>query len=690
MNIKNDELINKWERQSWAAPAIFAKKDDLYSKTIELLEGLDDRSAENKNLSEKGIGFDARIWRKYYHPLSVMGLVEKAHGRIFLTDFGYDIAESPSQQKVAIELSQRVKLFAEILNLFSNKELSIREVFEDIKDNYDVISWKSESAIRARITWLEVLGMIEWTSFQKLRATSLGVRTLDKMTLIPAGVVLNNNQNEGNFLIPPAPEEIENLLIAIEADPALQDKRSSYNIWAPSPEDHPSKIDNLLRCVEYLDSPSHRNDLLNYIADSFGLRRSSVDSMMPFLRSCGLIKEIKKNIYVATPIAKSWVITKDRIDFIRIFHAHMKFAGEILDFSKNGAKRAEIYAEGSKYGLNKEKIRWRISFLVEANLLSEISWTALKTTGRGLSLLDELPLSDKPSQASEEISRKASVENDQEIRTVDLPEYKYKKISSELVEYSKKPHGGNQNSGVAFEKSIEKAFKLMGFDAMRIGGSGDTDILVQWFDENNEVRTAIVDAKSSSSGTISHTSISDVAIESHKEKHLADGVLIVAPGFSGETIYETARRKNWALVSAEDLADILLSSFEVGVSTRSISNIFLNLDGAKLIREEIDSIKRELDLVRMIISRLLEEGKNDEPLSARDISLIERNSSLNPSVEELLEVISIIGGYNSNILRKVEKMNDPKHETYLLGEVQSSANRLRAMAHALEAGIAKN
>ena len=49
-----------------------------------------------------------------------------------------------------------------------------------------------------------------------------------------------------------------------------------------------------------------------------------------------------------------------------------------------------------------------------------------------------------------------------------------------------------------------------------------------------------------SGGTVSHSDISDVAIETHKEKNNADFVAIVGPGFSGDTIRNHARKKGFA------------------------------------------------------------------------------------------------------------------------------------------------
>src|SRR6202042_1390487 len=97
-------------------------------------------------------------------------------------------------------------------------------------------------------------------------------------------------------------------------------------------------------------------------------------------------------------------------------------------------------------------------------------------------------------------------------------------IAGPLIRTSSDPSADGKTLGAAFETSIESAFQHMGFQAQRISGSGDTDVLVQWYDGNGSLRTAIIDGKSAASGHVTHTSLSEVAISAHKDKHTAEFV----------------------------------------------------------------------------------------------------------------------------------------------------------------------
>lgn len=82
-----------------------------------------------------------------------------------------------------------------------------------------------------------------------------------------------------------------------------------------------------------------------------------------------------------------------------------------------------------------------------------------------------------------------------------------------LHEAANNPAAKGKSPGTAFEEAIASVSRSMGFDAKRVGGAGDTDVVVRWRDAEGKTHIAIVDGKSKSSGTVSHSDISDVAIE---------------------------------------------------------------------------------------------------------------------------------------------------------------------------------
>ena len=120
-------------------------------------------------------------------------------------------------------------------------------------------------------------------------------------------------------------------------------------------------------------------------------------------------------------------------------------------------------------------------------------------------------------------------------------------------------HCGTCYGGICSPDTVSDPVSYTHLDVykrQRIGGSGDTDVIVRWKDEEGKSIIAIVDGKSKSGGSVSHSDVSDVAIDTHKEKNNADYVAIVGPGFSGDTIRNHARKKGFALITDAELIEI--------------------------------------------------------------------------------------------------------------------------------------
>ena len=171
----------------------------------------------------------------------------------------------------------------------------------------------------------------------------------------------------------------------------LWPQRNTYNIWSPSP----NRIENLRMIVQYASERVSRSELFEFIESEFNLKVSSVESMMPFLKADGLIEEVGRNIYIATTAAKAWCDSGNDLDFIRIVHCHKRFVGEMILVAEKVITRNEIYKEASKYGLNTEKARWIMGFLLEAGLLEETQYLHVKATPLGMKFAYELPLMPK-------------------------------------------------------------------------------------------------------------------------------------------------------------------------------------------------------------------------------------------------------------------------------------------------------
>ena len=673
---------SRWMRQVSAAPNLQCGKDQMFPLTLELIGKISD--GEAVDLDARPVlshGESLRTWREYLTALRPMGLAQTQKGALHLTADGAEVLADGSRSRLGSLMADRIRLFAEALGLLVREPLTVEEVNSELVESYS-LDWKSVGNTRLRMTWLEVLGLIEWLGDRKQSATPEGRALFATWEIVtPAALAIRDASDAAD--IPEAPGEIAALIDRLSTTPGAQDARNTYNIWVPSPKSDPNKIENMRTIIRAASDPIEKEDLLSFIAKRFRLKRSSVDSMMPFMRAAGLLREVRRGIFVATPPAKAWLRSESDIDFIRILHGNMRFIGELIRAAKTSIPRSELYQEGVRYGLNKEKVRWLTSFIVESGLLVETSWSSIQATPTGLRFIETLPLAEPltPTSGAKTATGPAPTQQSSEEQA------EAAQVAGSLIRTSTDPSADGKSSGEAFEISIERAFQHMGFKAQRISGSGDTDVLVQWYDGDGSLRTAIVDGKSTVSGHVTHTAVSEVAISAHKDKNAAEFVAIIGPSFSGDTIRNAAQKQGWVLITAAELGELVTSADALGLRPAELGILFEMPDGLSRLADLIHAQQRVLDIVSLVISRLKNEMETEEAVSPRDISLIERRSQLAPNIDELLETFSLFGHLAPDIVRVVDKGQDPRYVTYQIGDARPAAKRLRALAAAIERSL---
>ena len=671
----------EWKRKGWSIPELRGGKQEWFHLVTELVQLIGSGYVGDLGLCPdlKTVNVDYP-WRTYAPFLKGIGLVSNRSGTLSLTEVGIKFCQAPSKKDLAGLLHRKYRLFGEVLEQIRLRPKTLEEVDRELCIAYN-LNWANLSNTRRRMDWLEVLDLIQCVGNRKWSLTSDGLSFLDHLPLVtPEALESALVETEENTIASP-PAEIQELLQALKDDPSLHKKRNTYNIWVSSP----NKIENLRTIVQYSFERVTRTELFNFIEEEFGLKASSVESMMPFLKADGLLEEVGRNVYIATSAAKAWCESGNDLDFIRILHSHKRFVGELLLAAKDVSVRNDIYEQAKKYGLNTEKTRWIIGFLLEAGLLEETQYLHIKTTQLGLKLAAELPLSEV---MSEEVFRKdVDLTSEKVVVHREVADSDDDKIFEALCIAAKDPMADGKASGVAFEESIASVFRYMGFDAKRIGGSGDTDVIVRWKDNEGKTIVAIVDGKSKSSGTVTHSDISDVAIETHKEKNNADFVAIIGPGFSGDTIKSHARKKGFALVTDLELMDVAKNSKALGLSLMEISLLFKSPNGLSQLDELISTKKRDMEIVTLIISTLKEEQETMDSLSARDLYFLLRKTNVSPSMEELIRAFEILSKEEIGVLSKVKEASSLENVTYSIDNGLRSVNWLRALATAIEKGL---
>lgn len=670
---------SEWRKKSWSIPDLLGSKHEYFILVKQLVElvGSDQVTDMDTYPDLKGISAP-RMWREYAPFLKGVGLVSNHAGVLQLTESGVAFKKDLTAQHFADIMQSRFRLFGETLEIMSLESGTVQEIDSRLCERYK-LNWSNCSHTRKRMDWLEILGLIEDVGNRKWKATVYGCEAIKTWYLVTPELLESFEAITKEISISLPPPEIGALLQRLYDTPELHKKRSTYNIWAPSP----NRIDNLRVITQAALERISRAELFQFIENEFNLKTSSAESMLPFLKASGLIEEIGRNIYIATSAAKAWCETGNDLDFIRILHANMRFVGEMIMTAEHNIARNDIYARAKEYGLNTEKARWIAGFLLEAGLLEEPYYLHLKATTLGNSFCRDLPLIDESIYKVNQKAVDVEAIMDAEATCTDNDaELLFKRLHSAAID----PMAEGKGAGVAFEEAIADIFCFMGFEAKRIGGPGDTDVIVRWQDDNGNSMIGIIDGKSKSGGTVSHSDISDVAIDTHKEKNNADFVAIIGPGFSGDTIRNHARKKGFALIIDTDLIEIARMSAELGLSLQELSLIFEVPEGLSRLAELMSAKQRELDTITLVVSIFTKEQEMLGGLSARDTYLLLRATEISPSLEELLSVFETLSQKEIGMLSLVKKAPSAENSIYELKSERGIVNRLRALAFAIEKG----
>lgn len=669
----------EWKRKRWSIPELRGGKQEWFNIIVELIQLIGTGSIADIGVEPVlNSVTTAYSWRTYAPFLKGIGLVSNKSGILSLSDVGLDFLKMPSKSNLAKLLHDKYRLVGEVLDLIAINPKTVEDVDKELCREY-CLEWTNLSNTRRRMDWLEVLGLIENIGNRKWGLTEEGKHALEEWAILTPDAIESTTNDIEKIAITEPPVEINELLLKLMKDSSLHDKRNTYNIWAPSP----NRIENLRTIIQFAFEKVSRTDLFKFVEEEFHLKTSSVESMMPFLKADGLIEEVGRNTYVATAAAKAWCDSGNDLDFIRILHSHKRFVGEMIAISEQVVTRNDIYSQAKCYGINKEKARWIMGFLLEAGLLEETQYLHIKATPLGMKFISELPLA-KTVPDDSGINNDASDGSSLSEETVSMVE---SDIYNMLSIASREPMAEGKASGVAFEEAITTVFSNMGFEAKRIGGSGNTDVVIRWRDLEGKTITAIVDGKSKSGGVVTHSDVSDVAIETHKEKNNAEYVAIIGPGFGGDTLKNHARKKGFALITDTELIDIAQNAKLLGLSLTEIAIFFKVPNGLAQLEELIATKKREQEIITLVISTFKQEQDAMDSLSARDLYFLLRRTELSPSLEELINAFRTLSREEVGILSQVKKASADENTTYIIQGEKHCINRLRALAKAIEKGL---
>lgn len=92
-------------------------------------------------------------------------------------------------------------------------------------------------------------------------------------------------------------------------------------------------------------------------------------------------------------------------------------------------------------------------------------------------------------------------------------------------------------------------------------------------------------------------------------------------------------------------------------------------------------------MIKQIISTFKKEQEMLESISVRDMFLLLRMTDNSPSLEEMLKIFALLSKEEINILQIYKNAPDAENVTYIMKNVNSTINRLKVIANAVEEGL---
>ena len=454
---------------------------------------------------------------------------------------------------LACHIHTHVKFFGEMLAAIG-KDTSQVDLLHIARTSYGM-NWETPDQVHRRTAWLRSLGLIEVWGQKKIVRTPAGDSFLNLIQLCPPDEAIGVEAEDDPVSI--ADDIADFISVVSDLDQESLRGRRALIGYIPrginsagrdDEEVSPTPTAALRRLLKICGAGLSIEEFMDLCAQELGINKSSFNSMLHTLRHMGLVEQTQFNFYSPTSNAAWLVEAGNEKALVAHLHGRYGFIGEILinlDAPASPSQLVKISKEryGYKQASNGE-IRVRLGFLQDAGLVARVDWQRFRITTAGKNFASILTLQQDVSETTLE---EANGGIESAPRSGDV----LAEIVEELKSFSE---DGNESK--AFEAAISRAFRFLGFHTDHLGGSGQTDVLAVAELTAKDRYRLIIDAKSSSNGTIPESAVNFDVLRDHKRKHKADYVIVVAPDFAN-------RLKDWAvendvvLLQAVDLARIL-------------------------------------------------------------------------------------------------------------------------------------
>ncbi len=409
-------------------------------------------------------------------------------------------------------------------------------------------------------------------------------------------------------------------------------------------------------CFHVVSERPLPSDLATWIAIHFEI--SAGNPKVSFLKKAGVLEfEPDTDRVRLSEYASRWYMGCHDGILIGLLHSRLQFFGEMLAVLSEGPRSIEELRQTAKqYDLNWDssgEVNRRRGWLESAKLIQPVEKNRLALTDAGHDLLAKLIVhspDSQPNPLTHRLPREPAPESTSTPKTTracppsepdNSPTDREPSPAEVLAKEIREASTDSKNPD-RLEIAIRDAFRFLGFDAEKLGGSGKTDVLVKAPLGSDDSYSVTIDAKTVGAGSLGDGQVDWVTLDDHRKQHNADYAMLIGPNPSGSRLMNRAVDKSVAVLSTEQLADLCIQHASAPLGLETYRALFDTGGAVNMATIEIaaQDLIRLRDLAAELCAKLTESTGAFGSLTAPQLMVMLDKPSSAQEIQQVLDTLA--------------------------------------------------
>lgn len=594
---------------------------------------------------------------------------------------------------LVVALHHGVQFIGEMLALL-NAPMMTSDLLRCSNERYRM-GWKSTGQVGFRAAWLRSARFVELDQ-RLLYRTDAGTAFLDLVVVEPAlddRPVGSSAPKEDAGLLGGAGHRLAEHQSSGVAHERWEDRASGVQ---PMTGGYDRFFDSLRWLAESVrDIPPHRAEIIARVARGLKVSQKSAASKVGFLQKVEFL-QVEAEVWILADLLKSWLLDEDPIPLVVQLHRRIKFIGEMLEALSKPMKIEELRQLAcEQYLMNWQtntQIDNRRGWLQSAGLVGfDTSERLLYRTDAGSAFLQlvavEPPLKTDSGVPQDHVA--SAVGNDQlgeapraSTTTVAAGRDVQRREPAAVLANRIIDASTDSDNPMRFESVVRDAFQFLGFETELLGGSGQTDVLVNAPLGLGASYRVAIDVKTAGSGRLTDQQVDWITLKEHRSQHSVDYFMLIGPNPAGGRLFNRAKEQVVAVLSASALADLCRMHAVRPLGLADYRRLFESGGGVDLaaVESRSDQAGSRAALAKLLLDTIREDAERFGRVTARDLyrALVRDQSAF---ITTEAEIHALLESLASPLVGAIQ--GDPDNGYVLACLPTVTAERLRILGQVL-------